>query len=406
MILNIKQRIEDFFNDKNLSKVLLLPPDSTRLYSGAGVITKILYDLLAKKGVQVHILPALGTHSPMSRKQILDFFGDIPIECFSVHDWRNDVSEIGIIPAEFINRISDGQINKDVPVEINNLLLDSSYDLILSIGQVVPHEVVGMANYSKNVLVGCGGSRFINFSHMLGAIYGIEKILGEIDTPVRKVFDYAQANFLNKLPLEYILTVTKTINGKTSINGLFAGGGRESFLKACILSQKLNITYVKKPIKKCIVFLDEDEFHSTWLGNKAVYRTRKAIADGGELIILAPGVKMFGEDPEINRLIEKYGYVGRNRILELCKTEADLQNNLSAAAHLIHGSSDNRFKIIYAAPLIGKERITAVGYDYINYSEILSKYNLNLLHEGFNAMQDGEEFYFIKNPALGLWDFK
>jgi len=406
VILNIKQRIEDFFNDKNLSKVLLLPPDSTRLYSGAGVITKILYDLLAKKGVQVHILPALGTHSPMSRKQILDFFGDIPIECFSVHDWRNDVSEIGIIPAEFINRISDGQINKDVPVEINNLLLDSSYDLILSIGQVVPHEVVGMANYSKNVLVGCGGSRFINFSHMLGAIYGIEKILGEIDTPVRKVFDYAQANFLNKLPLEYILTVTKTINGKTSINGLFAGGGRESFLKACILSQKLNITYVKKPIKKCIVFLDEDEFHSTWLGNKAVYRTRKAIADGGELIILAPGVKMFGEDPEINRLIEKYGYVGRNRILELCKTEADLQNNLSAAAHLIHGSSDNRFKIIYAAPLIGKERITAVGYDYINYSEILSKYNLNLLHEGFNAMQDGEEFYFIKNPALGLWDFK
>jgi hypothetical protein len=83
--------------------------------------------------------------------------------------------------------------------------------------------------------------------------------------------------------------------------------------------------------------------HSTWLGNKAVYRTRMAMADGGELIILAPGVKEFGEDHEIDRLIRKYGYRGTPATLAAVKANEELRNNLSAAAHLIHGSSEGRF---------------------------------------------------------------
>lgn len=402
----ISQALEQFIGDKQLSKVLLVPPDSTRSHSGAGLITSLLYNLLITRGVIVHILPALGTHAPMTPVQLRDFFGDIPVECYINHRWRDGVTAIGEISASFLKDASEGFFNESVSVEVADALLDPSYDLIISIGQVVPHEVVGMANYSKNILVGCGGSKFINCSHMLGASYGVERTLGNIDTPVRKLFDYAQRHFLSKLPLEYVLTVTETTGGQTNIIGLYIGGGRSAFEQACSLSQRRNIIHLDRPIQKCIVWLNEDEFHSTWLGNKAIYRTRKAIADGGQLIVLAPGVKSFGEDAEIDRLVRKYGYVGRERILSLCKTEKELQSNLSAAAHLIHGSSDGRFEVTYAAPLIGRDAVEGVGYKYADLAELKSHCNLQTLSSGYNILPNGDEIYFIPNPALGLWEYK
>jgi nickel-dependent lactate racemase len=305
---------------------------------------------------------------------------------------------LGEIPAAFVREASEELMDTAIPVQVSNYLLDPSYDLIISIGQVVPHEVVGMANYTKNIVVGCGGSGFISASHMVGAFYGIERILGEADTPVRRLFDYAEEHFISKLPLEYVLTVTDL--GK--IIGLYIGPaqgcGRGLFEKAAALSAKRNITYVEHPIKNCVVYLDESEFHSTWIGNKAIYRTRMAIADGGHLLVLAPGVRTFGEDAENDRLIRKYGYTGRERILELCKTEAELQNNLSAAAHLIHGSADGRFKVTYAAPLLGREAIEAAGYGYMDWDEAIGQYNPKAMQPGIN-----NDIYFIPNPALGLW---
>jgi nickel-dependent lactate racemase len=287
-------------------------------------------------------------------------------------------------------------------VEISNYLLDPTYDLILSIGQVVPHEVVGMANYTKNIIVGCGGSRFINKSHMLGAFYGMERIMGRDETPVRKVFDYAQEHFISKLPLEYVLTVTVSKDKKTDVIGLYIGKGREGFTRAAKLSKRHNLTYLDKPAKTCVVWLDEREFHSTWLGNKAIYRTRMAMANGGHLIVLAPGVKMFGEDAENDRLIRKYGYIGRENILKLCKTETDLQNNLSVAAHLIHGSSDGRFSVTYATSKLRKDEVEGVAFNFMPFDEAMDMYNVSNLKQGYNLMLE-EEIYFIKNPATGLW---
>ena len=400
----ICQALKQYLCGKPLSKVLIVPPDSTRSHSGAGLITSLLYNLLASKGAAVRILPALGTHSPMTPAQLAAFFGNIPTECFLTHDWRNGVTLAGEIPALVVQDISEGQMEEPIPVEISNALLDPTYDLILSVGQVVPHEVAGMANYSKNILIGCGGSRFISCSHFLGACNGIERVLGVVDTPVRKLFDYAEEHFLSKLPLEYILTVTDTIDDKTNIIGLYIGGGRSSFQQACALSQKRNITYVDKPINTCVVWLNGDVFHSTWLGNKAIYRTRKALADGGRLIILAPGVRRFGEDVEIDRLIRKYGYTGHERMLSLCKIEKDLQNNMSAAAHLMHGSSDGRFEITYAAPLLGREAVESVGYKYEEFTELINRYNPQALLPGCNNLPCGDEVYFVQNPAVGLWD--
>ena len=388
---------------KDARKVLLIPPDISRAHSGGGIITKIYYELYSQAGAAVDILPALGTHFPMTRAEQLSFFGEIPEESFLIHRWRDGVTTLGEIPLAFVKEASEGLYDRAIPVEVSNYLLDPSYDLIISIGQVVPHEVAGMANYTKNIVVGCGGSQFINASHMIGAFYGIERILGKVDTPVRRLFDYAEEKSLNALPLEYVLTVTDL--GK--IIGLYIGGsggfscGRKLFEQAAALSAKRNITYVEQAISNCLVYLDEAEFHSTWIGNKAVYRTRKAIADGGNLLVLAPGVKAFGEDPENDRIIRKYGYTGRERILELCKSEAELQNNLSAAAHLIHGSTDGRFTVTYAAPLLGREAVESVGYQYMDWDEALKLYNPEKMRLGYNS-----DTYFISNPALGLWDVR
>ena len=400
----IKESAAKSINGMNLKKVLLIPPDITRLNSGAGLITSIYYELLNSINTHVDILPAIGTHTPMTREQQISFFGrDIPADRYLVHKWRDGVTKIGEVPESFVREVSEGVMDETMDVEVSDYLLDPSYDLILSIGQVVPHEVVGMANYTKNIVVGCGGSRFINHSHMLGAFYGLERIMGRDYSPVRKVFDYAQQNFLTKLPIVYVLTVTVTHGEKTDIIGLYIDKERDGFTKAVNLSQKHNLNYVKSPFKTCVVWLDEREFHSTWLGNKAIYRTRMAMADGGRLIILAPGVKTFGEDSENDRVIRKYGYIGRENILKLCKTEAELQNNLSAAAHLIHGSSDGRFNVTYATRKLSREEVENAAFDYMPFDEAVKKYNPKILKQGYNTMPDGEEIYFIGNPALGLW---
>ncbi len=401
------EQIYDFvcrtIEGKELKKVLLLPPDYTRMYSGAGRITNMYYNLLKDKCV-VDIMPALGTHRPLTEHECKEFFGaDIPYESLIVHNWKRDVVKIGEVPADFVEAVSEGLVKTHIDVEINKRLLDTSYDLIISIGQVVPHEVVGMANYSKNIFVGCGGSSMINSSHMLGAFYGLERIMGKDFSPVRKVLDYAEEHFIKNLPLLYVFTVTTTNEkDETLIHGVYAGRERSIFERAVKQSQIKNMTQLKDPVKKAVVYLDPREFRSTWLGNKAVYRTRMAMAQGGELIVLAPGVKKFGEDNENDRLIRKYGYVGRKKVLELVEKEEDLKNNLSVAAHLIHGSSDGKFSVTYCTKYLSKEEVESVGFYYLPYDEAVKKYNPEKLKDGYNTV-GGEKIYYISNPALGLW---
>ena len=396
----------------DLNKVFLLPPDYTRKHSGAGKLTEILYKLLKEKNknMQIDIMPALGTHNPMTEKEIKDMFGsNIPLDSFIVHKWREDTINIGTVPSEYVNEISEGRVNASIDVNVNKRILSDEYDLIISLGQVLPHEVVGMANYNKNIFVGCGGEDIINKSHFIGAAYGMERLLGKDHSPVRKLYDYAQEHFLQDIPLVYFLTANSTeINpetGLTNMKGIFIGDSRDVFEKAVALSQKNNINRVQKAASKVIVYLDEEEFKSTWLGCKAIYRTRKIIEDGGELLIIAPGLKKFGEDEQNDQLIRKYGYAGREKVLKLVEEKEDLKNNLSVAAHLIHGSTNGRFKAVIACEDLTKEEIENVNFEYQPLNQALEKYNLEDLQPGFNQL-DGEEVYYVENPATGLWDLE
>lgn len=401
-VKEILNKVFDGMGVKN--RVLALPPDHTRLNSFAGPITEMIYGYFGDK--LTDIMPALGTHAPMTDEQLDMMFGSIPHSLFRVHDWRNDVVTIGEVPKEYVEEISEGKLSFSWPAQVNKLLLDKSFDLILSIGQVVPHEVIGMANYNKNIFVGTGGNEGINKSHYLGAIYGMERIMGRAKTPVRNILEYASTHFAQELPIVYIQTVlSKGDDGEMKLRGLFIGDDFECFQKAAELSLETNFIMVDKPIKKCIVYLDPKEFASTWLGNKSVYRTRMALADGAELIVLAPALKEFGEDKTIDRLIRKYGYANTPAILKAVEENADIQENLGAAAHLIHGSSEGRFSITYCPDdHISKEEIEGVNYGYAPYSETMEKYNVAQLKDGWNTV-NGEEIFYISNPALGLWAY-
>ncbi|OQA86657.1 MAG: hypothetical protein BWY31_01201 [Lentisphaerae bacterium ADurb.Bin242] len=392
---------------KKINRLLLLPPDHTRLNSRAGRITEIIYEEYSGS-CQIDIMPALGTHNPMGNAELELMFGKkIPKDRFKVHDWRHDVIRLGTASSGFLRELSGGKLDYEVAIEANRILFDP-YDLILSIGQVVPHEVVGMANYTKNLMVGVGGSDIINKSHFLGAVSNMERIMGRADSPVRRLFNYGADTFLADRPIVYMLTVMAkdAATGKMAMRGFFSGNSAEVFQKAAALSVETNLELLDAPLKKVIVYLDPEEFKSTWLGNKAVYRTRMAIADNGELIILAPGLKEFGEDKEIDRLIRKYGYKGTPATLKAVAENQELRNNLSAAAHLIHGSSEGRFSITYCpGPLVSEAEIRSVGFQYGNLAEIQKKYRTDSLKDGFNTV-DGEEIFFISNPALGLWALK
>ena len=387
------------------NKVLALPPDFTRFHSHAGELTNYTWQYFGDKLTDV--MPALGTHFAMTDEEIKEMFGDVPANLFRVHNWREDVVTLGEVPAEYLKEVSEGRVDYSWPAQVNKLLVEGGFDLILSIGQVVPHEVVGMANYNKNVFVGTGGPQGINKSHFLGAAYGMERMMGRAETPVRKVLNYASDNFANHLPIVYVQTVVgKDTDGKLKVRGLFIGDDMECFNLAAELSLQVNFTMLDKPLKKVVVYLDPAEFKSTWLGNKSIYRTRMAIDDNGELIVLAPGLKEFGEDKEIDKLIRKYGYQTTPEILKFVDENEDLANNRSAAAHLIHGSSENRFSITYCPGTLTKEEIESVNFKYADLDEMMKKYDPEKLKDGYNTMPDGEEIFYISNPAIGLWAFK
>lgn len=395
--------VEASLAGKTLRKVLLIPPDFTRFYSNAGPITQAYWHLLRNRGAEVDVLPALGTHAAMTEGECREMFGDIPQESILYHDWRSDVVEIGNVSSEYLREISEGLWDLPIRCEVNRRIMDPAYDLIVSIGQVVPHEVVGIANHSKNLFVGCGGKDMISKSHMLGAVYGMERMMGRDHTPVRNLFDACFTRFLKDRPILFCLTVTTAPGGSIRTHGLFIGEEREGFERACDLCRKKNLIFLDRPIRKCVVYLEPKEFKSTWLGNKAVYRTRMAIADGGELLVLAPGVVRFGEDPKIDEIIRKYGYPGRLAVLELFRKNADLQDNMGAAAHLIHGSSDGRFSITYAVKKMPRTEIESVHFLSADYDEAVKRYPPESLVSGWNLLPDGEEIFFIPNPALGLW---
>jgi nickel-dependent lactate racemase len=387
-------------------RVLLLPPDLTRAHSGAGWITETIYNALPKT-CDTHVIPTLGQHVPHTEAENRWMFGSIPNERIHAHDWRHGVTRIGTIPGSLVAESTKGKADWDIPIDLNTSLLKEKWDLIINIGHVVPHEVLGFANHNKNYFIGLGGKETICASHLAAAVYGIENNLGNLITPLRACYNWAEDKFLGHLPDVYLQVVMKRdAQNKLVHSGLYVGDDLETYLMAARASRAQNITIFEKPIKKIVAVMQADEFRSTWVANKAVYRTRMALADNGELIIIAPGLERFGEQPEVEAIIRKYGYCGTPKALAQYKQNKDLQDFAHATAHLLHGSSEGRFKITYAPGHLSRKEVEQVHFSYADLKETLARYNPEHLQEGWNKVGDGEEIFFISTPSAGLWSTK
>ena len=385
------------------NRVLLVPPDHTRGYSCAGQITAWLYRRLSPTR-DVRVLPAVGTHRQMTGAQLNAFFPNVPQEAFLTHDWRTGTETVGTIPRQTVDRISGGRYSADIPVQIDRLLCTGGFTDILSVGQVVPHEVAGFANYSKNILVGLGGREMINHSHMLGAVCGLEGCMGNADTPVRALFDEAQRLYLDPLGITFLLTVTTVQGDVPTLEGLWIGKGRETFERAAALSAELNVTWLTQRVPRVVAWLEPEEFQSMWVGNKAIYRTRMAIEDGGALLVIAPGVKQFGESAEVDACIRRYGYCGTERVMEHIRRGA-FDGMEMVAAHLIHGSTEGRFTVTYATDpaLLPPQAVEAAGFAWMDVRDAMARYAPTMRKTGMEKTADGEELFLVRSPSTGLW---
>jgi nickel-dependent lactate racemase len=389
-----------------LNRVLLLPPDLTRAHSGAGEVTEWIYQEIIAREPKAHVrvIPTLGQHVPHTLAENKRMFGGIPNQVILQHDWREGVSHVGTIPATLVKETTGGVADWPIPVDLNSTLIDDQWDLIVNIGHVVPHEVLGFANHNKNYFIGLGGKETICASHIAAAVYGIENNLGCLVTPLRACFNHAEETMLAHLSDVYFqIVMQRDGSNRLVTSGLYIGDDLDTYLQAARRSREQNIAVFEKPIKKIVAVMQADEFRATWVANKAVYRTRMAIADGGELVVLAPGVERFGEQPEVDALIRKYGYKGTERTLRLYKTEADMKAVPHGVAHLIHGSSEGRFTITYAPGHLTRDEIESVGYKYADLGEMQKCYNPARMKEGWNTMPGGEEVFYISTPSAGLW---
>ena len=396
-------------------RVLLVPPDITRRQSRAGEVTGLLYERLASRGCEVGVLPALGTHGAVTPAQAALLFGDgVPFESILEHRWRVSPTCLGEVPGAEVSALSAGRMADPVSVEVGEELL-RGWDLVVSVGQVVPHEVTGMANFTKNLVVGVGGAATINGTHLLSALCGIEHIMGRVHTPVRDVVDAAFDRFLApQVPVLWILTVVEATSTGVVLRGLFAGTGTSgesggaAYAAAASLSARCNIEIVPEPLERLSCWMDSAEFRTTWLANKAVYRTRMALADDAELIVLAPGVGRFGEDPVVDSLIRRHGYRGTAATLDAIDHDPELAANRGAAAHLVHGSSEGRFRIVYctdpASGGLSQGEVEAVGYQWRSLPEELARSQVSAdTGDGAYRDRNGRPFHHLARPALGLW---
>jgi nickel-dependent lactate racemase len=390
-------------------RALLVPPDFTRFASGAGAIASRLYRSLAPFA-EVTVAPALGTHRPMTDCELETMFPGIPADAFIEHRWREPLAHLGDVPSEVVEKESGGELRFPIRWEINKRLLETPWDRIISIGQLLPHEVSGISGHCKNIVVGLGGPDAIHKTHYFSAVYGRERIMGRVESPVRNIFNYVAENFLAGLPITYVMTVLgRDESGSLATKGIAACDGDESFPKLARLCRRLNINFLDEPLSKIVVYLSPDEYKSTWLGNKAVYRTCLALAEGAELFVIAPGVVEFGEDPAIDALIRTYGYRGKTKLMEAVERRPDLRSNLGAVAALINGSGNGRFSITYCTNGRGggkgltRREVEDVGYRFSPLAPALERYDPGLMKDGFNMMNDGETVYYISNPGQGLW---
>jgi nickel-dependent lactate racemase len=381
-------------------RVLAIIPDRTR-DDNTHLLFPIANEFLAERGVaSFDALVAQGTHPPMSESQkrskigAADFSGHI-------YDHRWDESDelitIGELSAETVQQLTGGLIENAVPVSINKLLAPGIYDTVLVFGATVPHEVAGFAGGAKYFFPGVAGPELTHTTHWLGALAGIENIIGQVETPTRKLIE-AAADFIPTRIISLNTVVSREADGELVTYALFAGDIREAFRRAAEVSRQVHIRYTDRKYKRVVALLDP-HYDELWVGGKASYKLGAIIEEGGELIIYAPHLTKLSETH--GALIEKYGYAPLESVRDMLGVSQELRENLCIAAHLAHvayaGRLDDRGKVvpryrITMATGLEEETCRRVNLGYIDYRSF-----------DYEAMRGDADTLIVENAGRDLY---
>jgi nickel-dependent lactate racemase len=356
-------------------RVLAIIPDKTR-DDNTDLLFPIAAEFLAQRGVAAFdALVAQGTHPPMSRAQKLSKIGVVNFEgqLFD-HRWDepDELTTLGELSAETVRELTGGLIEHAVSVSINKLLAPGVYDVVVVFGATVPHEVAGFAGGAKYFFPGVSGPELTHTTHWLGALAGIENIIGEVETPTRKLIE-AAADLIPARVISLNSVVSRDANGELVTYALFTGDFRDAFRRAAEVSRQVHIRYTGRKYQTVVALLDP-HYDEMWVGGKASYKLGAIVEDGGELIIYAPHLTKISETH--GALIEKYGYAPLEVVRDMLGASAELRENLCIAAHLAHvayasrtdehGRVVPRYRITMATGL-DEETCRRVNLGYLDY---------------------------------------
>ncbi|HEX6650606.1 MAG TPA: lactate racemase domain-containing protein [Pyrinomonadaceae bacterium] len=381
-------------------RVLAIIPDKTRDDS-THLLFPIANDFLSKREVaSFDVLVAQGTHAAMSESQKLIKIGSTNFsgQLFD-HRWDDpeELIIIGELSAETVEQLTGGLLTDAVPVSLNKLLAPGIYDTILVFGATVPHEVAGFAGGAKYFFPGVAGPELTHTTHWLGALAGIENIIGRIDTPTRLLIE-AAADLVSARIISLNTVVSRTHDEELVTYALFAGDIREAFRRAAEVSSRVHIRYTGRKYKRVVALLDP-HYDELWVGGKASYKLGAIIEEGGELIIYAPHLTRLSETH--GALIEKYGYAPLESVRDMLGVSQELRENLCIAAHLAHvayaGRLDEhgrvvpRYKITMATGL-DEATCTRVNLGYQDYRTL-----------NYEAMSSDPDTLVVKDAGRDLY---
>lgn len=378
-------------------RVLAIIPDKTR-DDNTHVLFPIATEFLTKRGVaSFDALVAQGTHPPMSETQKCTKIGaDTFAGQLFDHRWDDptELITLGELSAETVKELTNGLIENAVPVSINKLLAPGIYDTVLVFGATVPHEVAGFAGGAKYFFPGVAGPELTHTTHWLGALAGIENIIGQVDTPTRRLIE-AATDLIEARIISLNTVVSRTSDDELVTYALFTGDIREAFRRAAEVSRQVHIRYTGRKYKKVVALLDP-HYDELWVGGKASYKLGAIIEEGGELIIYAPHLTRLSETH--GALIEKYGYAPLESVRDMLGISQELRENLCIAAHLAHvayaGRLDERGKVV------PRYKITmATGLD----EETCRRVNLGYLDHRTFEMAPDDDTLMVKDAGRDLY---
>jgi len=326
------------------ARVLAVIPDRTR-DDNTDVLFPIISQELAVVGAsRFDALVAQGTHPPMTnaekRAKIGAGHSPMPLvgEFFDHHwDRPSELITLGTLSGADVSSLTGGLMNREVPVQLNAHLAPGQYDVVFVIGATVPHEVAGFAGGAKYFFPGVAGPELTHLTHWLGALATIERVIGRIETPTRRVIEAAADRV--PAPVLAFTSVSTRNDAGLRTHALFAGDLRETVRSAAEVSSRVHVRYTGRRYRRVVALLDE-HYDELWVGGKASYKVGGIIEDGGELVIYAP--HLTGISTTHGRLIEKYGYAPLEQVREMVEQSDELQANLCVAAHLAHVSYAGR----------------------------------------------------------------